>query len=71
MIPAEMSWYKTGRADVQILAETPSSEVKSLSTYSSIVRSIEPIGQVRLYARPERRAEAVARISEIRGGDHA
>jgi hypothetical protein len=64
-IPAEKSWYKTGRADVQILAETPSSEVKSLSTYSSIVRSIEPIRQVRLYARPERRADAISRIADL------
>jgi hypothetical protein len=62
-IEAEKSWYKMGRADVQVLSDTPRSEVNSLSNYSSIVRNIKQIEQVRLYARPERRDEAVARIS--------
>jgi uncharacterized protein len=61
-IPAKKSWYKMGSADVQVLAETPTSEAKPLSTYSSIVRSMQPIEQVRLYVRPEHRADAVARI---------
>lgn len=64
-IPAEKSWYKMGRADIPIVAETPTSEVKPLSAYSSIVSSIEPIEQVRLYARPEHRAEAAERISTM------
>jgi hypothetical protein len=62
---AEKSWYKAGSADVRILAETAKSKVKPLSTYSSVVRNIEPISQVRLYARPERRAEAIARVADI------
>ncbi len=61
-IPAEKSWYKMGSADVQVLADTPTSEAKPLSTYSSIVRSTPPIEQVRLYVRPEHRADAVARL---------
>lgn len=64
-IPAEKSWYKMGSADVQVLAETPTSEAKPLSTYSSIVRGMQPIEQVRLYVRPEHRADAVARIQNL------
>jgi HD superfamily phosphohydrolase len=62
---AEKSWYKAGPSDVQVLADTPKPEVKPLSTYSSIVRNIEPIRQVRLYARPEKRADAIACIAGI------
>ena len=62
---AEKSWYKAGPADIQILADTPKSEVEPLSKYSSVIRNMEPIRQVRLYARPEHRAEAVARIADL------
>ncbi len=62
---AEKSWYKVGPADVLILADMPQSKVKPLSTYSSMMRNIEPTAQVRLYARPERRAEAVARVRDL------
>jgi|SRR5579884_219295 len=64
-MPAEKSWYKAGPADIQILADTPKSEVKPLSTYSSVVRNMKPIAQVRLYARPENRAAAIARVTDI------
>ena len=64
-IPAKKSWYKMDSADIQVLAEAPPLEAKALSAYSSIVGSIKPIEQVRLYARPESRAEAVARISSM------
>jgi hypothetical protein len=62
---AEKSWYKVGPADVRILPDTPQSKVKPLSTYSSMMRNIEPTAQVRLYARPEHRAEAIARIANL------
>jgi uncharacterized protein len=64
-MPAEKSWYKAGPADVQILVDTPVFEVQPLSKHSSVVRNMEPIRQVRLYSRPEQRAEAVARIADI------
>jgi HD superfamily phosphohydrolase len=64
-MPAEKSWYKAGPADIQILALSPKSEVEPLSKYSSVVRNMEPIRQVRLYVRPEHRAEAIARVSNI------
>jgi HD superfamily phosphohydrolase len=64
-LPAEKSWYKAGPPDVQVVTESPAPEVKPLSTYSSVVRNIEPIRQVRLYARPERRAEAIACITNL------
>lgn len=64
-MPAEKSWYKAGPADIQILVDTPKLEVQPLSKYSSVVRNMEPIRQVRLYSRPEHRAEALARIADI------
>jgi HD superfamily phosphohydrolase len=64
-IPAGSSWYKTGPADVQVLSDAPVQQVKPLSNYSSVVRSIQPVREVRLYARPETRGEARARIKEI------
>ena len=64
-IPAEKSWYKTGPADVQVLTETPRLAVKPLSDYSSVVKNIQPVRQVRLYARPERRDEARSRLRDI------
>ena len=59
---AEKSWYKVGAADIQVLAKTPKPSVAALSNYSSVVGNIDPIRQVRLYARPENREKAIARI---------
>jgi len=59
-IRAEKSWYKVGPADIQILAETPEPSVASLSNYLCVVGKIDPIRQVRLYARPEDREKAIA-----------
>jgi HD superfamily phosphohydrolase len=64
-MPAEKSWYKAGPADIQILVDTPKLEVEPLSKCSSVVRNMEPIRQVRLYSRPEQRAEAADRIANI------
>jgi uncharacterized protein len=64
-IPAEKSWYKTGPADVQILTEAPKQQVKPLSDYSSVVKKIQPVREVRLYARPESRDEARLRVEDI------
>ena len=64
-IPAEKSWYKTGPADVQILTETPKQQVKPLSDYSSVVKNIQAVREVRLYARPDHRDEARSRVRDI------
>jgi HD superfamily phosphohydrolase len=64
-IPAKNSWYKFGLADVQVRGELPKAEVQPLSKYSSVVRSMEPIRQVRLYARLEDREEAKNRLANI------
>lgn len=64
-IPAEKSWYKTGPADVQILALSPRIEIKPLSTYSSVVANIQPVRAVRLYARPEKRDDARDRLKDM------
>jgi HD superfamily phosphohydrolase len=70
-MPAEKSWYKAGPADIQILVDRPKLEVEPLSKYSSIVRSMEPIRQVRLYSRPEQRADAIARVVNNEEERHA
>jgi hypothetical protein len=62
---AEKSWYKLGPADIQVLAETPKPSIDALSDYSSVVGNIEPIRQVRLYARPENRDKAIEKIKTI------
>jgi uncharacterized protein len=64
-MPAEKSWYKAGPADIQILADSLATAVEPLSKYSSIVRNMEPIRQVRLYSRPEQRAEAITRVTSL------
>jgi uncharacterized protein len=62
-IHAETSWYKTGPLDVQIWSEVPKREVKPLSTYSSVVRGMQPVRQMRFYVRPEHRQEAITRLN--------
>jgi hypothetical protein len=60
---AEKSWYKLGQPDIPVLSVQPGSAVKPLSSYSSVVGSIQAIRQVRLYVRPEDRDEAERRLS--------
>lgn len=64
-IPAQKSWYKTDQSDVQIMAETPTREVKPLSTYSSVVKNIDPVRQVRLYAAPQHIDLARSKIKDL------
>lgn len=64
-IPAEKSWYKMGPSDIQILAETPGGEVKPLSSYSSVVKNLQTVRQIRLYALPENRDQASSIIVDI------
>jgi HD superfamily phosphohydrolase len=62
---ADKSWYKAGQADIQIVSQRPKIEVEPLSKYSSVVRNMAPIQQVRLYARSEHRADALTRVEQI------
>jgi hypothetical protein len=64
-ISAQKSWYKTDQSDVQIMAETPTREVKPLSTYSSVVKNIDPVRQVRLYAAPQHIDLARSKIKDL------
>ena len=64
VIPAENSWYKMGSADIQMLEETPGGKVTPLSKYSSAVKNLQAIRQIRLYARPEDRDEACSVIKQ-------
>ncbi len=62
-ISAEKSWYKIGSADVPVIADLSPRDVKSLSSYSSIVGSIKPVRQVRMYVHEENREAAEAKLS--------
>jgi uncharacterized protein len=64
-IPAEKSWYKTGPADVLILAEGPKPQIKPLSDYSSVVKNISTVRETRLYSRPENQVEARSRVRDV------
>ena len=64
-VRAEKSWYKIGPADIQVLSEGPTPTVAALSRFSSVVPNIDPIRQVRLYARPEDRAKALEIINSM------
>jgi hypothetical protein len=66
-IPAEKSWYKVGPTDIPIRTDSPNREVKPLSTFSSVTRSVEPIRQVRMYVRPENHEEAERRLGQTQG----
>ena len=63
-IPAEKSWYKMGSADIQVLEETPGGKVTPLSKYSSAVKNLQAVRQIRLYARREDRDEACSIITQ-------
>jgi uncharacterized protein len=62
-IHAGQSWYKTGPLDIQIWSENPKREARPLSEYSSVMRAMKPVRQVRLYVRAEHRKEATARLN--------
>jgi len=52
-VPAEKSWYKTGKPDIPVVSRMRANSVKPLSKYSSVVAGIKPARQRRLYVRPE------------------
>ncbi len=68
-IPAKKSWYNTGSSDIPVFTETLARERKPLSSFSSVVSSIKPIHQIRLYVKAEDREKANRRLRE-RGSDN-
>lgn len=64
-IPAEKSWYRIGTADIPVITEGDLRTVSPLSKYSSVVRGIEAVHQVRLYVREEDRTEARRRLEAL------
>jgi HD superfamily phosphohydrolase len=65
-IAADKSWYKIGPTDIPIISEGAPARVSPLSHYSSVVRGVEAVHQIRLYVRKEDRAEARRRLQTIR-----
>jgi hypothetical protein len=64
-IPAAKSWYRIGPADIPVITEDNPPKVSPLSKYSSVVRGIESVHQIRLYVREEDRAEARRRLRAL------
>jgi hypothetical protein len=61
-IPAEKSWYRIGPTDIPVITEDGTMRASPLSQYSSVVRGIEAVHQIRLYVRREDRADAENRL---------
>jgi HD superfamily phosphohydrolase len=63
-IPAVKSWYKAGPEDIPVAADPPVSEIRPLSSFSSVVESLARVQEVLLYVRPEDRSRAEAQLQE-------
>jgi HD superfamily phosphohydrolase len=62
-IPAAANWYKTGPVDILVMSGGPKTETRPLSQFSSVVATIPPAAQVRLYAKDAKnRNAALARL---------
>ena len=68
-VPAEKSWYKTGKADIPIVSRTMANRVEPLSKYSSVVASIKPVRKRLLYVRPEAFEDAKGKRNKIVGAN--
>lgn len=67
---ATSSWYKLGKEDIAVCTERQKSkETVPLSMLSSVVKSIAPIMQQRIYVPYERKSEAISIIEQIRRGN--
>jgi HD superfamily phosphohydrolase len=64
-ILADKSWYRIGPADIPVISEDEAGRVSPLSQYSSVVRGVEAVHQIRLYVRDEDRAEAHHRLRTL------
>jgi len=64
---ATKSWYKLGQEDIAVCSEEGAGKSTiPLSSYSSMVKSIAPIMQYRIYVPPERKSEAIEIINKLR-----
>jgi HD superfamily phosphohydrolase len=66
-IAADKSWYRIGPADIPVVSEDGAATISPLSQYSSVVRGVEAVHQIRLYVRDEDRAEARHRLRTLGG----
>jgi HD superfamily phosphohydrolase len=62
---ADKSWYKVGQPDIRVVSDNPGAKVAPLSTYSSIVKRLQPIEKVMLFCRKEDVPVADERIQKI------
>jgi hypothetical protein len=64
-IAADKSWYRIGPADIPVVSADMAAKASPLSQYSSVVRGVEAVHQIRLYVRDEDRAEAHRRLANF------
>jgi len=65
---SETSAYKFGKPDIPVVSDNPDRAVKPLSTVSSVVQGLLPVGKVMLYCRKEDVQEARKRVQNLKGG---
>jgi len=70
VVPAEKSWYKTGKADIPVLSPTRASRVEPLSKYSSVVASIKPVRKMLAYVRPQDLEDAKEKRNKVIGANN-
>ena len=65
---AEKTWYSLGEQDLQIVpdGQTEPGTGRPLSTLSSIVGSMNPVSQKRIYVSPSDREEAMLKVHELK-----
>lgn len=64
---ASKSWYKTGIADIPIVNDLNQEDIRPLSSYSGVLKCMNPIDQVFLYAKPENAEKARELVKEVEG----
>jgi len=62
---ASKSWYKKGPADIAVVDDHDTKDVKPLSKYSSVVRGMSSNNQTLLYVAPEKLLLAQSKVKEV------
>jgi HD superfamily phosphohydrolase len=64
---AETSTYKVGVPDIPVISRNPDRGIEPLSSFSTVVRGLLPVGKVMLFCRKEDVDEAHRRIQSLKG----
>lgn len=71
-VTAKKSWYKSPiPQQILVVSGLNSRKTKPLTEYSDVIKNLPENRQTFLYVKQEHRAEALSRIENLRGGNHA